>query len=68
MVAICFGILLWGILAPESLAGLFAIEDPAPSAGDGEQVPDEPSGAIVPALGPSFEESSDDPPKAENEP
>lgn len=61
MLALCLGILLWGILAPESLARMFAIEDPAPSAGDTEAVDDDPIGAIVPDVGPSFEGSSETP-------
>ena len=62
MVAICMGILLWGMLAPDSLAKLFAIEDrkePTPEAD--QPAKEDPAGAIVPEIGNSFGESAEPP-------
>ena len=47
---------------------MFAIEDRDPVGEDGEEVDDQPAGAIVPELGPSFEESAETPPTPEEQP
>jgi len=58
-IALCVGILLWGMLAPQSLAKMFSIEDESGSAeGNEAPAPEDPAGAIVPELGPSFEDSA----------
>lgn len=62
-VALCLGILLWAMLAPQSLARIFSIEDePGNHADNQESADEDPSGAIVPELGPSFEDA---PPEGE---
>jgi len=56
LMALCVGILLWGMLAPQSLAGLFSVEDKDQATPrDAEKPEVEPaSGAIVPEIGHSF--------------
>ena len=60
MVALCLGIVLWGMLDPESLSGMFSVEEPRQTTGpDGAPVVDDPAGAIVPELGPSLDGSAE---------
>jgi serine/threonine protein kinase len=66
-VAVCLGIFLWGLLAPDSMAKIFSMPAKAgvPEAGEEAAPPTDPSGAIVPELGSSFEERGSEPEEPE---